>query len=313
MSLCLNDTTFSAECQGKLQRLCDRILYKEELKFSVEQIYSNSTHLTPESKNFEWFVNCGKFLTIDNETGKILKANFCKQRLCPVCNYVKSSVTWHKINACVQWLKENIQGVQFIFMTLTVENCKGEELNNTINHLMASFRKLTNRKTWQRSIVGAIRGLEITYNKKMNTFHPHIHILCAVPADYFSADSDKYITIEKLRQWWTESAELDYFVQVDIEAINQTDNAVAEVAKYAVKMSDILSADIDNRLSASQIVYDATYGRRLIATMGYFRKAIKALNLSDLDEFEDIPSNSDSKGTAVRWNFKTKKFTIMKL
>ena len=70
----------------------------------------------------------------------------------------------------------------------------------------------------------------------MNTFHPHIHILCAVPADYFSADSNKYITIEKLREWWTESAELDYFVQVDIESINQTDNAVAEVAKYAIKI-----------------------------------------------------------------------------
>ena len=313
MTFLLDNITIQPKCQEKIERIASRILYKEKLYFPVQQILYNSPHLAPDSKQLERFSDCGKFLVINKNDGKIQKANFCKQRLCPVCNYIKSSVAWHKIKKCVEWIKETNPGVNFIFMTLTVQNCKGEELNVTINNILQGFRRLTNRKTWAKSVLGAIRGLEITYNSKLNSFHPHIHILAVVPADYFSAESGKYITVDMLREWWTESAQLDYFVQVDVRAISQTDDAIAEVAKYAIKMSDLLlNSNEEDKIKATEWIYNCTHGRRLIACLGCFKKAMKQLKLSDLDDFETEQGIRNPEDVSVMWSHKSKSFKEVK-
>ena len=308
------NTILSEKSQEKIKRLINRVNYKEHLIYPVTEVLKDTSWKAEESDKIKRFQDCGKFVTIDPETGNILKANFCKQRLCPVCNYIKSSVNWHKIKNCVEWIKEREQGVNFIFMTLTVKNCTHEELSKTINTIVEGFRRLTNRKSWKRTVTGAIRGLEITYNEKENTFHPHIHILASVPADYFLQESGKYITIEQLRNWWSESARLDYFVQVDIKAINQTDNAIAEVAKYSIKMADILKADCcDEMIEATRTVYRCTYGRRLIATLGNFKTAMKELNQGDLDEFELGAIMSHENKIEMIWDIKNETYELRRL
>lgn len=301
----------SEKSQAKIERLINRVNYKEYLIYPITEVMKDTSWKAEESEKIKRFIDCGKFLTIDPESGNIIKANFCKQRLCPVCNYIKSSINWHKIKNCVEWIKEKEQGTNFIFMTLTVKNCSHDELTETINNILDGFRRLTNRRSWKQTVTGAIRGLEITYNEKENTFHPHIHILASVPSDYFLQQSNKYITIEQLRKWWSESAKLDYFVQVDIKAINQTDNAIAEVAKYSIKMADILKADCcDEMIKATRTIYHCTYGRRLIATLGNFKSAMKELNQGDLDELELETITSHDNKLDLIWNTKENTFEL---
>ena len=186
---------------------------------------------------------------------------------------------WHKVSNVIN----DIQNEKLL-ITLTVKNCTGDNLRGTIDSILESFHRLTSRRMWKKNIVGFIRGLEITYNSQEDTFHPHIHILAIASENYFRED---YIDIHTLRKWWTESARLDYYVQVDIRKITTTDKAVAEVVKYAVKMADILQQDADEkRLRATQTLASCIVGRRLISTGGLIKKLAKQKNICIDDEIE---------------------------
>lgn len=293
MSFSYNDITISEECQARIQRFRERIVFKEYLSIPVGEVMQQLRYKASAEDRLQRFLDCGKYMALDPVTGQVLKANFCKQRLCPVCNYIASCIYWHKIKKATEWIKENNRGVQFVFMTVTVRNCPGEELTKTIDNVLAGFRRLTNRRTWKESTLGMLRGLEITYKVEDDTFHPHIHMLVAVPDGYFSKKNDKYIDIEKLRAWWEESARLDYFAQVDIRRVTSEDNAIAEVAKYAVKMAEILKADSNETMErATMIIHQCIYGRRLKATTGVFKDAFKTLKLGSLEDFDIDPDIS---------------------
>lgn len=286
--------------QEILPKLSERMIYKDLLSPYIKKIYKSKydnnfllkDRCKDKIKNFE---ECGTNLLV-NDDGHITGANFCKQRLCPVCNYRRSTLMWHKIHEIVKQFEEN----KFVFITLTVKNCKDTELTNTINHLLQSFRRITNRKTWQKNFIGYVRGLEITYNAKENTYHPHIHILAVTSAEYYKSD---YVDLHTLRKWWTESANLDYFVQVNIEAVSDKNKAVAEVAKYAVKMSSVLDSGISSQtLRATQIIASCIENRRLIATGGAITKAAQRLKIN-IEEDEDFDAWEARKSSKMYiWN-----------
>ena len=305
MSFFINNNTNEGKSQEKINRIAERIKYKESLGESVSKVFMANRYRASGEEKIKRYLQCGKYLEINPETDLIQKANFCKERLCPVCNYLKSCNNWRKIKLTIDEIKNREKDSQFIFMSLTVRNCKPEELKKTIDELLAGFRRLTNRKTWKKCILGTLRGLEITYNPEEDTFHPHIHILACVPNTYFS---ENYITIEQLRKWWQESARLDYFVQVDIRKTTGDNEAIAEVAKYSIKTADVLKAkSSDKRINAVQLLHLATYCRRLIATTGIFKNIMKELKLSDLDEIEQS-EDIYKTGIVLTWNEKTKEF-----
>lgn len=279
--------------QEILPKLSDRMIYKDLLSPYIKKMYAAkydenyllSDRCKDKIKNFE---ECGTNILL-NENEEITGANFCKQRLCPVCNYRRSTLMWHKIHDITSVFEKN----EFVFITLTIRNCIDKDLKSNINHLLQSFRRITNRKTWQRAFIGYVRGLEITYNAKENTYHPHIHILAVTSTEYYKKE---YIDIHTLRKWWTESAGLDYFVQVNIEAVKDKSKAVAEVAKYAVKMSSVLDSGISSKtLRATQIIASCIEGRRLIATGGAITRAARDLkiNLDDDSDVWEKRKNSD--------------------
>lgn len=211
---------------------------------------------------------------------------------------------WHKVKQVIQNMETD-----FLLITLTVKNCKAEELQDTITHILESFHRITNRKKWKRCFKGFIRGLEITYNHEKGTFHPHVHILVSCSAEYFKQE---YVDIHTLRQWWAESARLDYFVQVDVRKVKDKDNAIAEVVKYAVKIADILKEGQDEkRVEATKTLYNAVTGRRLMSTGGNIKKMAKKMkiNLEDdeLDEVYEKRKNSRyfvyKKGKYIEENF----------
>lgn len=273
-----------------ISKLQDRMSIKENLVPYITKIYKNEydQNFLIKSRNqnlIEAFEKCGKELFWNGE--RIVGASFCRQRICPVCNLRKSNTTYHKIENIV----EAIPDKNYVLITLTVKNCAPEWLNNTINNLLSSFHRLVNRKTWKASFTGYFRTLEITYNSKENTFHPHIHILAKCSNEYYTKN---YIDNSTLRHMWTESANLPYYVQTDIRAIEDNAKGIAEVAKYAVKMSSILSNKVDSqRLKATQILLSTLKNRRLIATGGIITKTANQLKIDiEADEAEAITADT---------------------
>ena len=293
--------TLENTCQDNFTNLCStqdmpvvlsRISERIELKNKLLRYYKTAID---DDRILERILFCGTYLGIDND-GKIGAANFCKNRLCPVCNYRKSSNAWGKIYRVVCSHNEKYK---YLLITLTVRNCSPENLTPTIDDMMESFKRITNRKTWKNSIKGFVRGLEVTFNSKENTFHPHIHILCAVPHDYFE-NPKLYIPAQTITEWWQNSARLDYRPDTDVKAVNDNKKGVAEVAKYSLKMSDILSStQIDkNRITAVKTLYKAVFKRRLSSTAGVFR----GVKLDDDSLFEEkkleyAENYGDYKGT----------------
>ena len=150
--------------------------------------------------------DCGTFLEFAHEIqvdgviaekGKLHNANFCKDRLCPMCSWRRS----YKIFAQVSQIMEQIgSDYKFLFLTLTVPNCAPESLSETISRLMLSWNRLIDYKRFKKAIKGFFRALEVTRNFSNGSYHPHFHCVLAVSKSY-GKHSD-YINHDEWLEMW---------------------------------------------------------------------------------------------------------------
>lgn len=253
--------------------------------------------------------SCGTFLEFLHEVqgnqiladGKLNRANFCKDRLCPTCNWRRSYKIFSQVSKIMAVIGKQYE---FLFLTLTVPNCEDFELSDKIDMLLKSWRKLTRHKKYKEVVMGSFRALEVTRNKDKNTFHPHFHCVLAVPLDYFS-NADLYIhQSEWLKMWQKATGDKSIkFVNIkkcrpkkDVESELYSDllvSAVAESAKYAVKDSDYILSD-NNDLTDS-LVYtlsNALANRQLVNFGGVFAETRRNLALDDCED-GDLVHNED--------------------
>ncbi|MCG4734288.1 protein rep, partial [Casaltella massiliensis] len=113
------------------------------------------------------------------ETKKLHKANFCKNRFCPICAWRQTKKDALKISIIMEFIKKELD-LDFIFLTLTAPNVKAENLNEEIKKYNKSFKKLSERKEFKKISKGYARKLEITYNQERNDYHPHFHVIIVV-------------------------------------------------------------------------------------------------------------------------------------
>lgn len=252
-------------------------LASESLSASLKRIGSVRKALRVEG--------CGtllEFKLLDDGSKKLHRANFCKVRLCPMCAWRRSLKVFGQVSRVMDELvKEN--NYSFLFLTLTTKNVKDNELNAEIDRLMKAFKLLKQRKTFTKSVKGFFRALEVTYNHKDGTFHPHFHCVLAVPNYYFK-NSEYYINQSEWTELWQQALKVDYKPIVDVRKIKSNGNikkAVAEVSKYTVKDSDYITGN-DTLTDYLVDVFDtALAGRRLVAFGGIFKELHKRLNLDD--------------------------------
>jgi plasmid rolling circle replication initiator protein Rep len=221
---------------------------------------------TANDLDFKWI--------IDHTTGeaklKLSSAWFSRWRHDPVSNWRKS-MKWRSlwINALPK-VFEAYPTHKFVFLTLTVQNCKIEDLKATCKHLNKSFLKLLRGKKLAKyfyirdksaPIAGYYKALEIT--KESDVFdkkgvlikkgregyaHPHIHALLHLPATYFK---NGYISQKDFAELWQNAAGLDYSPVIDVRLVKPKKNSlddkfgglfdsVLEVTKYPNKAADLL-------------------------------------------------------------------------
>ncbi len=144
-----------------------------------------------EESRLERFRSCSSFLVFDHcrhtdHYNKLRQANFCKDRLCTVCQWRKSLRLFSSVYKASEWmLNQSKKEPKFCLLTLTVQNCEIADTGTIIKRMTKAFYRLHKRKFWKDRVQGYFRSLEITFNEKNNTVHPHFHILLHVDDGYF--------------------------------------------------------------------------------------------------------------------------------
>ena len=188
---------------------------------------------------------------------------FCGIRGCPVCDWRGSLVHAMDLERIVlKFIEESgydydaEKGRRFpiVMFTGTVPNVTAEELPEAIDRVLSAVRFMNNKVfnplkkdeyiDW-KFVLGSCRKIEITYNKKDDTYHPHVHWLWALHEDYYT--SKFYKKTEDFSEIWSKKAGGEI---VDIRTAKAKDfdpekgvksqvRAIArEIAKYATKASD---------------------------------------------------------------------------
>lgn len=244
---------------------------------------------------------CGNTLVfkrnLDNEK-KLIRANFCRARLCPMCNWRKSKKIFGQVSKIIKEINSK-ENYKYIFLTLTCKNVEADELNNQLKTLTKVFNEMTRNTKIKKMCKGYFRGIEVTYNEQAKTYHPHIHCIIAVNSSYFT---DK--TYIKQKDWallWQHYLKTDYLPVVDVRKFEEHSyKAVAEVSKYTVKYNDIVKYNDDNTVNeplTDELVYTLHYAlknKRLVGMGGIFKEYHKKLNLEDLNKDDIDLINTDN-------------------
>lgn len=202
--------------------------------------------------------DCGSFLAFKlyqniknaEEFKRVLQgANFCKHRFCIMCEWRKSRKLQLQTYSTIRYLEERYRKkYEFLFLTLTVPNCKMSDLNSTVKNMSKAFQKLIHREEWKKVIKGFIRAVEfVGDHTKEGEAHPHYHCLLMVEKSYFK--SRNYLSQERWRELWSDCYNYPN-LQVRIEKIKPKKKAdgtlipalicaVCETLKYSVDLTDM--------------------------------------------------------------------------
>ena len=267
----------------------------------------------------ERVISCGdtlRFIKKQDGSLKLYQAYFCKNKLCPICNWRRSMKYSYQTSKIVdEAIKQEPKG-HFLFLTLTVKNVEAKALNSTISQLTKSFDRLFKRAKVQRNLLGYLRSVEVTHNENDNSYHPHIHVLMMMRPSYFKGGN--YISQKEWGNLWSQSLKVDYTPMIDIRTVKETGKglrgAVLETAKYPTKP---IKLDIENKQVVDDL-YNGLYRKRQLGYGGLFKAIKKQLALDDAENGDLVHTSDDkeniSKGTEIVaiWNANKQNYYLKK-
>lgn len=182
-------------------------------------------------------------------------------------------------------LQTDFPAARYIFLTLTVQNCGADELEETINRMNDGFKLLANAgknnaaaKPVKANLLGYAKAMEIKYdpekyitekmfrdrkkyyqgrglsigdeNPNCGKYHPHFHVLLMVKSSFFTTG---YIRQDRWAEIWQNCMKLDYRPQVDVRVIKPSEtqktdamaSAISETMKYPVKPDSLKLAEFE--------------------------------------------------------------------
>lgn len=240
--------------------------------------------------DMEQCANSLEFIRYADGSKKLKQAYFCRNRLCPMCQWRRSLKLFGQVSQISDLLAVQHKGIRFLFVTFTQTNVSGTDLKQEFDKINKAFARLTDKtknraaaRGLQKSMLGYIKSTEVTYNSKTHTYHPHLHVIFAVQPAYFRTGN--YINAPAWRALWRDMLGLDYLPQVHVEAIKTgaDKKAVAELTKYPAKVTSILDLPAPD---AVQVLADLTRfcrNRRFVSFGGCFKQAKQELHLQDVE------------------------------
>lgn len=273
-------------------------------------------HVTVKTINrFETCSSWMLYLTnISMSSTRLHKSNRCGNRFCPVCTWGKAKKDAIKLSIILEAIRER-EDKEFLFLTLTAPNCKGEELSSEIDRFNKAVDRLFKRRNVKNIAKGYARKLEVTTdqekyvteelyklkksyydrrslnvgdpNPTYDTYHPHLHILVTVNKSYFGGNKN-FISQAEWLDMWRESMEDDSITQVDAKKVSVTSksNAVLEIAKYSAKGSDLYHSE-----TVFDTFYTALKKRHLLVYGGMMKDYAKLFKQGELDKYKKVDEN----------------------
>lgn len=310
----VENQAFVSESFSECSEIVKSFVPKRE---SLLKLSASYNRIGLESKSLR-VSDCGSFLEFAHEIsesgdvsdkGKLHKANFCRDRLCPMCSWRRSYKIFGQVSQIMELISSNYK---FLFLTLTIPNVSADKLSDSLDGLFLSWRRYIHYKPIETVVKGYFRALEITRNKSDGTYHPHFHCVLAVPCDY---GHNVYVQRDEWLQLWRRACKDDSITQVDIrvardkyssselKASSSLGSAVAEIAKYAVKSSDyIIDGDEDLTDKIVQTLSVALHGRRLVSFGGVFKESFKKLDLEDVEsDSADLTHINETLNPSLAW------------
>lgn len=283
-----------------LQDLCGHKPYADRLAASYARLASSETYdgaARRYANKAQACAQCGTYIgmTTDPQTGKaaIAAANFCRLRLCPMCQRRRSLRIFGVTSKILDHIDQTRPGQQrWLLLTLTVRNCSLDALEGNLTHMANGWRALQRRPGYKRRVIGAMRTTEITVNQQTWQVHPHIHVMLAVPPEYMRRKSGLYWTTDQWATQWQTAMGLDYKPVVNVRAIQARSKraATAEVSKYLAKGSDYLLTDSGDGLGNARTDWlvagldAAIHGVRMTSYSGIMLAAQRALAIEDPED-----------------------------
>lgn len=227
----------------------------------------------------ERFKECGnliKFQTTEDKRKYLLSGgNFCKNRFCPFCSWLKAKKTAFELLELIK-VVEHKENLAFLFIGLTAPNVKKDELRDEIDDFNKSFKRLFETKEFRAFNKGFIRKLEITYNRERDDYHPHFHLIVAVNKSYFT--SRDYMSKRRLLELWQRAKRDNTITQVDIKPCKMdTVKSVMELATYSAKQNDLyLDKDVFDGF------YQGLYRKKILVYNGIFKEYRQFLKNGDI-------------------------------
>ena len=136
----------------------------------------------------ERILECGRRLTTtqwkESKVHHVTSVQLCADKFCGNCQKQFANRREHRYTPLLQVLG---QKYDMYHIALTVPNCTGFFLPETVGNILKAFGKMMKFFLCRKKIRGlpfeglgcrgAIRSLEITMNESMSTYHPHLHCI----------------------------------------------------------------------------------------------------------------------------------------
>ena len=295
-----NITIKEKECQEEFEE--DVLVRTAAKKFNngilakmIEGKVSETTRLA--------IINCNHFLMFhadeNLERRKLVLANSCNNRFCPICAWRKAAKYSLKHLIMFKKLIE-MQKYEFIFVTLTSPNVTAERLEEEIRDYAKAFKRFSELKAFDNMNVGYIRKLELTYNKDRNDYNPHYHLIVCIKKSYFK--SRDYIKQSDWLTMWQQAKRDENITNVWVEKV-KSDNAYLEISKYVAKDFEYLAHE-----EIFDVFYKAIKGKQLITYNKIFKELAKQYDNGELDYLKDIDETKYVYKILYEYIFNKKKY-----
>lgn len=197
-------------------------------------------------KHFARALGCATFIKIADNG---ITSRFCENRFCLVCNRIRTAQLFQMYGKVLTDLPD------LYFVTLTIKNPQKKDLNPSIKLMYKRFAWIKDLLRKQKIKLLGLRKLEITYNDRENTYHPHYHLIIS-----------GQLQAEYLVDYWLKYNKESVSAAQDIRKADE--KALKELFKYFTKLKSNNSYSEKITISALNHIINCVKGVRIFQPIG---------------------------------------------
>ncbi len=298
---------------SKKNEYLDNIKLKKQSNQKTIKKYEELSNFKKASKMQSCFlafhVENYKHKTQELIKSKSMPLATCQNKFCHICSFIKSKKTFVKTYTALEKMKaSNIDFIAY-HLTLTIKNPNVSNIDEHYKNMNKAFHNfIKNFDELNKYLIGWQAGREVSQSanaRKNNEFHPHIHCLLLLHPSFHNVKSrNNKITESEFREKWSKCCAF-YNIeayQISFKKIKAKEDfinfyneqkesdpflsAIAEVAKYPAKPSDIQKMTSEH----FDILDKFLFKKRMFSSGGllkeYLKKDKEDQEILHIDNFE---------------------------